>query len=124
MYSTAALTEQIERNNHQFLLAKDETGYLGYASYELHYKNQGKTKIHKIYVMPSAQGKGVGKELINRIEFIASTKNNSILSLNVYRNNPAIQFYQKIGFMKAGEEKIDVGNGFVMDDFVMEKSIA
>ena len=123
MYSTSSLTEQMEKKNHRFLLAKDETGYLGYASYELNCMSQGKTKIHKIYVMPRAQGKGVGKELINEITTIATNQNNRTLSLNVYRNNPAIQFYQKIGFIKSGEEKIDVGNGFVMDDFVMEKRI-
>jgi ribosomal protein S18 acetylase RimI-like enzyme len=123
MYSTSSLTQQMEEKHHRFLLAKDETGYLGYASYELNSNNQGKTKIHKIYVMPDAQGKGVGKELITMIEGIASGKDNVILSLNVFRHNPAINFYQKIGFSKAGEEKIDVGNGFVMDDFVMEKHL-
>ncbi len=124
MYSTSALTEQMTIKGHHFLLAQDETGYLGYASFEINCKNQGKTKIHKIYVMPNAQGKGVGKELMNSISASATKNQNQILSLNVYRNNPAIQFYQKIGFTKAGEEKIDVGNGFVMDDFVMEKIIS
>ncbi len=123
MYSTSSLTQQMEEKHHCFLLAKDETGFLGYASYELNCSNQLKTKIHKIYVMPNAQGKGVGKELVAVIASIASGKGNTILSLNVFRHNPAINFYQKIGFSKAAEEKIDVGNGFVMDDFVMEKPL-
>ena len=74
--------------------------------------------------MPKAQGKGVGRDLINEITAIATNQNNHTLLLNVYRNNPAIQFYQKIGFTKAGEEKIDVGNGFIMDDFVMDKRVS
>ncbi|MBI3481376.1 MAG: GNAT family N-acetyltransferase [Bacteroidetes bacterium] len=123
MYSTSSLTEQMEKKNHKFLLAKDETGYLGYASYEINYKNQGKTKIHKIYVMPNAQGKGVGKELANHIGSIAKQYKNQAILLDVYRHNSAIQFYEKIGFKKVGEQITDVGNGFVMDDFVLEKSV-
>jgi|ERR1041385_8143952 ribosomal protein S18 acetylase RimI-like enzyme len=123
MYSTSSLTQQMEEKHHRFLLAKDVTGYLGYASYELNSNHQRKTKIHKIYVMPNAQGKGVGKELVTMIEGIASSQDNTVISLNVFRQNPAINFYQKIGFSQTGEEKIDVGNGFVMDDFVMEKNL-
>ena len=67
MYSESSLKEQMEKKNHKFLLAKDETGYFGYASYETNYKNLGKTKIHKIYILPVAQGKGVGKELVMRL---------------------------------------------------------
>jgi ribosomal protein S18 acetylase RimI-like enzyme len=124
MYSTSSLLQQMTEKHHRFIIAKDDSGYLGYASYELNCNNQGKTKIHKIYVMPNAQGKGVGKELVAMIEDIASSKGNTVLSLNVFRHNPAINFYQKLGFEKTREEKIDVGNGFVMDDFVMERHLA
>src|SRR5437899_1804219 len=94
MYSTSSLTAQMNKGQ-QFILAKDETGYLGYASYEINYKDQGKTKIHKIYIMPTAQGKGVGKELVNHIGGIARQNKNTIVLLDVYRHNPAIQFYEK-----------------------------
>jgi ribosomal protein S18 acetylase RimI-like enzyme len=39
--------------------------------------------------------------------------------LNVNRFNPAVSFYEKYGFRTVKEEVIDIGNGFVMDDFVM-----
>jgi ribosomal protein S18 acetylase RimI-like enzyme len=123
MYNIPALTEQMERKNHVFLLCKDESGYLGYASYEFNYKGTNKTKIHKIYVMPAAQGKGVGKEMINAIAAISQQNKIPTLLLDVYRHNPAIQFYEKLGFKNVGEQVTDVGNGFVMDDFLMEKTI-
>ena len=122
MYNTSSLTSQMNKGQ-QFILAKDETGYLGYASYEINYKDQGKTKIHKIYIMPTAQGKGVGKELVNHIGGIARQNKNTIVLLDVYRHNPAVRFYEKIGFKKVGEQITEVGKGFVMDDFVMEKRI-
>jgi ribosomal protein S18 acetylase RimI-like enzyme len=123
MYNEVALSEQMEKKKHNFILTEDETGYLGYASFEFNYKGSGKIKIHKIYVMPNAQGKGVGKEMINCIANIGRQHKVEILLLDVYRHNPAIQFYEKLGFKKVGEQVTEVGNGFVMDDFLMEMSL-
>ncbi len=120
MYGIPSLTEQMNGGQH-FILCKDETGYLVYASYEINCKKTGTTNIHKIYVLPAAQGKGVGKKLIDSISAFARQYKNQILSLNVYRQNPAILFYEKLGFIKVEEVNIDVGNGFMMNDYVMEK---
>jgi ribosomal protein S18 acetylase RimI-like enzyme len=122
MYDLTSLSNQIQ-NGQQFILAKDDAGYQGYASYEINYKKIGVTKIYKIYVLPSAQGKGVGKKLINCMAAIARQNNNQTLALNVYRKNPAIEFYEKIGFKKIREVDIDAGNGFMFDDFEMEMSL-
>jgi ribosomal protein S18 acetylase RimI-like enzyme len=122
MYNPSSLAEQM-KNGQRFILAKDETGYQGYASYEINSKKTGVTKIHKIYVLPTAQGKGVGKKLMDCIKEIALQNKNQTLSLNVYRKNPAIDFYEGIGFRKVEEVDINVGHGFTMNDFVMEKNI-
>ena len=121
MYSTASLENQIDRLNHCYLLAKKEDQYLGYLSYELNFQGSKETKIHKIYVLPEAQGQGVGQTLIAYTENISRNHNNSALLLNVNRHNNAINFYKKTGFDITTEEVIDIGNGFVMDDYVMRK---
>jgi len=46
-------------------------------------------------------------------------KNNTIL-LNVNRFNNAKYFYEKLGFIIVLEEKIEIGNGYIMDDFQMK----
>lgn len=122
MYSHDALDKQI-RNGHVFILALEGDTPLGYASYELNYKESSKTKIHKIYVLPQTQGKGLGKKLIDAIEQTAKALNQSSLSLNVNRLNKALSFYEHIGFVNIAKEDIDIGNGFLMEDFVLEKSI-
>jgi diamine N-acetyltransferase len=61
MYSSTALKAQVADKQHIFVLAKEGDSYLGYLSYELNYKNSLKTKIHKIYILPETQGKGIGK---------------------------------------------------------------
>jgi diamine N-acetyltransferase len=123
MYSIPSLTEQAEKKGHRFILAKQNSNYTGYASYELNYLGSDKTKIHKIYILPDEQGKGTGKLLMGKIEEMAINAGNKILTLNVNIFNPAIQFYINIGFKKVGEENIPIGKGFLMEDIIMEKEL-
>ncbi|GAB2541878.1 GNAT family N-acetyltransferase [Spirosoma aerophilum] len=123
MYSMDALKAQVNEKNHVFLLAQDSDSgvYLGFISYEFDYNGQSKTKIHKIYLLPASQGKGVGRLLIDQVAGLASAHGNTTLSLNVNKFNKAIQFYERMGFSTVNTETIDIGNGFIMDDNVMEK---
>lgn len=125
MYSLDALTAQIKDKNHVFLLAQeaDSQECLGFISYEFDYRNQSKTKIHKIYLIPASQGKGVGRLLIDQVAMLAIERENLSLSLNVNKYNKAIQFYERMGFATVDTETIDIGEGFLMEDFIMEKPL-
>ncbi|GAB6122747.1 GNAT family N-acetyltransferase [Dysgonomonas termitidis] len=123
MYSNSALEEQIGVLGHHYLLAEESGEYLGYLSYELDYKGADVTKIHKIYVLPSLQGKGVGRFFIDAVGRIAKKYGNAELSLNVNRFNKAIDFYKRLGFEVVKCEDIDIGNGFLMEDYVMNKKV-
>ena len=123
MYSLPSLQEQVNERGHTFLIAREEGTALGFASYELNYKGQAVTKIHKIYVLPNTQGKGIGKALIGRIAEISKQHEDNALSLNVNRQNAAVQFYQHLGFEIIGQENIDIGQGFLMEDYIMQKEL-
>lgn len=123
MYSTSSLEKQINELDHHYLLAEEDGEYLGYLSYELNYKGTPITKIHKIYVLPSIQGKGVGRLFIDAVSKLALKNNNTLLSLNVNRYNRAIDFYKRMGFDFFASENIEIGNGFLMEDFVMNKDL-
>ena len=88
MYSIPSLEKQLQ-NNKIFLLAEEKNQIIGFASYELNVDNSNKTRIHKLYVLPEIQGKGIGKQLINYIATIALTNNNLAINLTVNKNNPA-----------------------------------
>ena len=122
LYSVDSLNEQM-KNGHHFILAKDDNEVVGFASYELNYKNEPKTKLHKIYILPFVQNEGVGTALINFIKQEAHKHNNPTLTLNVNRRNKAVLYYKKQDFEIVKEEDIDIGSGFLMEDFVMEKSL-
>ena len=124
MYSDESLRKQIEEDNHRFYLAKKENKIVGYMSIEHNCKNTGKTKIHKIYLLPEEQHKGIGKLFFSFAEEKAKEANDTAIFLNVNKNNAnAVAFYNRVGYSIIREEVIDIRNGFVMDDFVFEKRI-
>jgi GNAT superfamily N-acetyltransferase len=122
MYSDNSLSNQL-RNKYVFLLAKIDTDFIGFASYELNYDKSNYTKIHKLYVLPEIQGQGVGKELIYYIQEIAIKNSNSGLILNVNKQNKAKDFYLKNEFKIEESVIVDIGNDYVMDDYIMKKYI-
>lgn len=121
-YAINSLEKQFDAG-HVFLLVEEDGQYLGFAAYEVNCKEKGKAKLHKIYVMPNTQGKGIGKYLLNEVELRTKEAENNFLFLNVNKYNNAISFYEKQGFVKIADEVIDIGKGYVMDDYVMEKII-
>jgi ribosomal protein S18 acetylase RimI-like enzyme len=121
MYSKTALETQISQKGHQFILAMENEEAAGFASYGLKSTaNHGDYRLHKLYVMPGLQGKGVGKKLIQYIVDDIMPIGGKKIELNVNKLNPAKGFYEKAGFHITGEEKTGIGGGFFMDDFVME----
>jgi ribosomal protein S18 acetylase RimI-like enzyme len=122
-YSIANLERQMD-NGQVFQLLFDETNAIGFVAYELNcnFENLSKplTKIHKIYLLPEMQGKGFGKFMIDEVSKIAKSNKQKGIYLNVNKYNTAKFFYEKLGFVISKEEVIDIGNDYVMDDYVME----
>lgn len=123
MYSEATLTRQIQHEGHQFYIAYEKDKPLAFVGLQMHYPNSTFTKIHKLYVLPSAQKRGIGAQLIQRVAEIAQENGCNTLTLNVNRHNIAVTFYQKDGWTISREEDIDIGNNYWMNDYVMEKPI-
>ncbi len=122
MYSDSSLLEQL-KTKPLFFLAYEDDVCLGFTSCENNYQNNKVTRLHKIYILPEAQGKGVGKALIEKVIGIAKENQSEVISLNVNKFNKAVSFYKKIGFEIASEEDLDIGNGYLMEDYKMELKI-
>ena len=122
-YSAATLYDNLTNKNHHFLLAYEDLACLGFASYEHHYLNKNVTRLHKLYMVPESQGKGIGKLVLDRIEDLANENRSETISLNVNKLNKALSFYKKMGFRVVAEEELAIGNGYIMDDYKMEKKL-
>lgn len=122
MYNIDTLSNQLEAGHHFYILTDDGED-LGFIGVQPHYPTKIETKLHKIYILPSCQGKGAGVLLMKKAEEIALTSCTQYLVLNVNRYNRATDFYKKIGFEITKEEDIDIGNGYLMEDYIMKKMI-
>lgn len=119
MYSSESLTRQFETNT--FIFAYEGDTPLGFACFES--KNDEVMKLHKLYMLPAAQGKGIGKLLIQEVAKYAKQQGLKFVHLNVNRNNKAIGFYEKQGFKIIKEEDINIGNDYWMNDYVMQLEV-
>lgn len=119
MYNKGELLSQLEQG-YIFLIAEEDNIDLGFASYSVFDSANQVYKLHKLYVLPQTHGKGVGKLLINEVVNLIKRVGGKSLKLNVNRDNKAIEFYKKAGFTVKETVDLDIGNGFVMEDYVMQ----
>jgi len=122
IYTPASLQRQMTEDGHTFLLLQSEGHPAGYASFSQQ-ATPGLYKLHKIYVLPSHQGQGLGQQLVQAVEQSVRHSGGHALELNVNRHNPAIAFYERQGFQHHREEDIPIGP-FWMNDYVMRKELA
>jgi GNAT superfamily N-acetyltransferase len=102
-------------------LAVEEDLVIGYFAMEI--TEPSKMKLHKIYLDPDQKSKGAGTKIIEFIKDVAFKAGVRQIELNVNKFNSAVQFYEKIGFFRAKEMVLDIGNGYVMDDYVMQLNL-
>jgi ribosomal protein S18 acetylase RimI-like enzyme len=119
IYSLVSLQRQATVLHHQFVILFENGAPAGFASYSPHEDNSV-YHLNKIYVLPSCQGKSLGKELLKYVVMQVKKTGATSLQLNVNRYNKALHFYEKQGFKIIREEDIDIGSGYFMNDYVME----
>jgi GNAT superfamily N-acetyltransferase len=118
MYSQEALEQNLS-DGHVFLIAELDGKPIGYAGYQVHFPRLDFSKLHKLYVLPEIQHSGVGGELFNAVVTASKNQHCKHLILQVNKINPARHFYHKKGMYIDEEAVFDIGNGFVMDDYIM-----
>ena len=118
--SKKAIGEQIENGLLYFLINNNDRaiGYIGVQAEEK------QLFLSKLYITSAERGKGFSRKAITFIEKIAINKGLNTISLTVNKNNSdTIQIYKRLGFENIGSIVKDIDNGYVMDDYIMEKNI-
>ena len=123
MYSLETLREEIRLRaiRYERLLVGEE--FAGFASHGP--TEQPKLfKLHKIYLHPAWHGRGLGSLLLRHCEREACKLGADRLVLTVNkRNSKAIAAYQRNGFSITDSVVVNIGGGFVLDDYVMAKGL-
>ena len=123
-YHPNALKLQHTEQKHRFIIAFDDhNNACGFASFSKMPDEENRYRLHKLYVLPKLQGRGLGNAFIQQITEEIQRDEPVYLELNVNRYNAAISFHKKCGFSIIREEDIEIGNGYFMNDYVMEKMI-
>jgi GNAT superfamily N-acetyltransferase len=120
MYSDAALAMHL-KNGGAFYIAIVAGEEIGFSAVSADTFNDipNSHKLNKLYVLPAAHRTGAGTALLNQSIAFAKANGSTSLFLQVNKHNNAYDFYIKKGFVKEGDYSFDIGNGFIMDDYVM-----
>ena len=115
-YSTAALKKQFSTHHVFYILQHPLHGALGFLSVEM--LSEGSYKIHKFYIETAYANLGIGTHVFTLLNTLLHAKE---FTLTVNRQNyRSINFYFKLGFKITSVADFDIGNGFVMNDFIMK----
>ena len=123
MYSEEKIRAEMEQGISWILVSLDgdDIGYLTHGSKD----SSGCVELHKVYLVPALHGKGIASRMLAYVETIARQAGATKAQLGVNKKNErAIKAYTKSGFVIVRSVLKEIGNGYVMDDYVMEKRLA
>lgn len=122
-YSDSVIREQLGSERYWWDQLRHNGEMVAFAATELT-DHPGEMKLDKLYVKYEQRRGGFGTELLNHVEARAKSLGCHRLYLQVNKNNTsAIGAYQKNGFVIADSVVFDIGAGFVMDDYILEKRL-
>ena len=118
--SAEALVEQINSGYEYFLFSYDYT-FAGFAGI---HEEDGKLFLSKLYVDKEFRGMGIASYMFRKFIEICKMRNLNKIWLTCNRNNTtSLEVYKHLGFVIAREEVADIGEGFVMDDYILEHDV-
>lgn len=120
--SFEAVREQIDAKGYTYILALSDGEPVGYCGFV---RDDRGMFLSKIYVLPDCQGRGVASGLMARVEEAALAVGADRVHLTVNRENSrAVEVYRHLGFEVYGEADTPIGEGYVMNDYLMELRLA
>ena len=122
-YSAENLRRYVNANDRWLDILKLDEQAVGYCSYALT-EEAGTMKLEQFYLLAEFRGKGLGSLMLRHVEEQSRRQNCNSIMLQVNKQNTTpIAIYRKAGFTVREEAVFDIGQGFVMDDYVMEKRL-
>jgi Acetyltransferases len=118
--SVHAMTEQMQQGYQYFFLRLEDQN-IGYTGIKI---DEDKLFLSKLYILKKFRGQGYASKAFTFLEEFCKERGLHAIWLTVNRfNENTIQVYRKKGFETIRTQVADIGNGFVMDDYIMEKEV-
>lgn len=119
--SEIALNDQIEHGNYSYYFITEDGKKIGYFGIE---PQEDNLFLSKFYIAKDYRYKGIGRMVFEIIKNIAKEHNLNKIHLTVNKHNiKTIEIYEKWGFRSLHPLIINIGNGYEMDDYLMEYEI-
>jgi GNAT superfamily N-acetyltransferase len=121
LQSAEALQSQIDSGCEYFQI-QDSGRSIGYAAIR-HDAADARVFISKLYVLAARRKCGAGRRALELLERMARERGATHLWLTVNKGNPSVRAYERLGFKIVDAMVMDIGGGYVMDDYKMEKDL-
>ncbi|MBR1732006.1 MAG: GNAT family N-acetyltransferase [Ruminococcus sp.] len=112
--SPRAIKEQIN-GGYSYYFVRENGADIGFTAF---YPRNNAMYISKLYLLKEERGKGYSHKMLDFVADKARGLGLSAIELNVNRFNSSVDIYKKLGFEIIRQEKIDIGSGYYMDDYV------
>jgi diamine N-acetyltransferase len=119
--SASAIAKQIQAEDLRYYLLQADGNAIGYLAVQ---PRDDSLFLSKLYVLAAERGKGHARRAVDVVATLAAALGMRKLSLTVNRHNAlALAVYTSLGFIRVGSVRTDIGGGFVMDDYRLEKAL-
>lgn len=122
MQSPGPIKRQIE-DGYVYCLVRRLGASIGYVAYKLN-DPAPEMFLSKVYLLSSERGHGYFKNILTLLEETGRAAQQRSIWLTVNRSNPSAKVYEACGFHTIREQDVDIGGGYAMNDFVMEKILS
>lgn len=122
MYAPKRIEEEIRRGVN-WELAKLDTSPVGYLAWDLE-PGRPWLLLHKLYLAPEHHGLGLGQQMLHHVFEQARQAGAEGVELGVNkRNERALSAYRRAGFQVVDSVCREIGQGWVMDDFILRAAV-
>ena len=121
MYSPEKIRAELDAGLHWEIaeLDRDPVGFLA-----VEFTPERIAHLHKLYLLPELQGRGLGQEMLARVVTLAAERAAHEIRLRVNKGNlKAQRAYERAGFQVIDALVADIGEGYVMDDYVLRRPL-
>lgn len=116
--SFEAMKDQIENESYTYIMMKEDGETVGYAGYR---PDDRGLYLSKLYIVKECRGRGYSTKTFEHLRDVARNLGLPCVHLTVNRENKhSIDIYTHAGFEIVGTQDNPIGEGYVMNDYIME----
>lgn len=120
--SASAIKDQLKNHAYEYFFIQDHGDNVGFIGLQ---PSEEKLFLSKLYLLKAFRGQGYSSAAFEFLESICKRRGLDAIWLTVNKHNrSAIDVYKVKGFETVREQTVDIGAGFQMDDYVMEKVLS